>query len=173
MCYKSSMISSSLYSLKKSSSQASVVFNSLSSPFYSYYPEWNSSAQPCQMYANHGLCAIILPSLWSKNHLMLSQSACQLLHLLSNSLLPHLIAAQVSPSNQSHLQHAHLQSATVFWPQTHACPLPDCPLYCAQLSGISPRLFLTIGKQIMVIFLTYLHYSSFIKTVAKFEIAWR
>lgn len=108
-----------------------------------------------------------------KNYLMLSQSACQLLHLLSNSLLPHLIAAQVLPSNQSHLQHAHLQSAMVFWPQTHACPLPDCPLYCAQLSGISPRLFLTIGKQIMIIFLTYLHYSSFIKTVAKFEIAWR
>lgn len=100
--------------------------------------------------------------------LMSSQSAWQSLHLLSNFPLPHLIAAQVLPSNLSHLQPLCLQSATVFWSQIHAGPLPDCSPYDAQRVS----LFLTLRKPTTMINLSFLCSSFLIKNVAKFEIVW-
>lgn len=48
--------------------------------------------------------------------------------------LPHL-SAHISPTNQSHLDPIHLESATVFWSQIQVSPLPLCPLFNAWLSS--------------------------------------
>lgn len=102
----------------------------------------------------------------------------------SNFPLLHLITAQVSPSNQSHLYPIHLQSAIVFRSQIHTCPLPDCPLYFVRLSGgffsclaVACLCRLTLRHPTSwlcpatIICLSFLWYSSLIKTV-KFEIVW-